>query len=1080
MKNQHLHATFTQQRVFHTLRKVLTLAAIAFLLSAAVMISGSRAAAHSAQQEEPALGLNGSVERTLNGSEKHRYKVEMEAGQYARISVMPQKGELKVELFAPGDLKAALQVSGENGTPEGAVVSIIADRAGIYRLTVSLKDEKLDGIIYSAVVKEKREATQIDRDRTQAESLFAEAEVLRNLGKKENLEESITKYEASLSFWRKAEDKRGEADAYSTQGYVYYQIANYEKVLESYEMALRLSREVQATRIEADTLNNIGLFFRTKSDYQKAIEYYLQALPLMRSIRNRKGEAGILNNVASLYRALGQTSESLTYLNDILLMRREEKDRAGEARTFILIAANYAERKEYNQALENYENALAILRDLKTKDNRSLANALTNIGSVYQNLERPDTALLYYLEAISLQKEAGDVRGETVTKNFIGKAYEMKGEFERAKEHYDLALAASREMGNSTLETLVLFNLAQFERKRSNTQQALTHIKNALAIFEASRSNVSSPDLRASYLASRRIYYELYIDLLIAAGQQHRESGYFATALQVSERAHARALLDILAEIRSDLKQGVDVALIEQERELQKRRDDKAAELMGLLLNKKNVDVDKKQNDEAEKAFATLNSQLEQVKAQIKKTSPKYAALAQPQPLSLNDIQQKVLDADTMLLEYVLGEQRSYLFVVTADKLQTFILPKRAEIEGVAARVVRWFGRSKFEDAAEFSARVESLERFNTECLPDAAQLGQILLGPIADQLKQKKLLVVSDGILHYIPYAALPEPTLTGTPQGVLEARLSNQNSTGEKREPGLKVTTRAPQADYTPLVLKHEITSIPSASTLYVIREETADRPLAPKTVAVFADPVFEPSDERITAADPVAASSVLASRSTGLLESQAQRAARQVNSSDSGELFARLRYTRQEAQNIGHLIPASQGRIALDFDASRAAVKNHDLAQYRMVHFATHGYLIEQYPSLSGIVLSLVDRKGHKEDGYLKLADVFNLKLPVDLVVLSACQTGLGKIVEGEGVIGMTRGLMYAGAKRVIVSLWSVSDLSTSSLMSELYTRVLSGKTVSPAGALRAAQINMWQQKRWKSPYYWAGFVIQGEPR
>jgi CHAT domain-containing protein len=191
-------------------------------------------------------------------------------------------------------------------------------------------------------------------------------------------------------------------------------------------------------------------------------------------------------------------------------------------------------------------------------------------------------------------------------------------------------------------------------------------------------------------------------------------------------------------------------------------------------------------------------------------------------------------------------------------------------------------------------------------------------------------------------------------------------------------------------------------------------------------------------------------------------------------------RLPFTRREAEEILALVPEQQRLKALDFDANRAMATSPQLGNYRFVHFATHGVLDTEHPELSGIVLSLFDRQAREQDGYLRVHEIFNLKLPVDLVVLSGCRTGLGKQIKGEGLMGLTRGFMYAGAARVMVSLWDVSDEASARLMVEFYKRMLGRERLSPAAALRGAQVTLWQQERWRAPYYWAAFVLQGEPR
>ena len=256
-------------------------------------------------------------------------------------------------------------------------------------------------------------------------------------------------------------------------------------------------------------------------------------------------------------------------------------------------------------------------------------------------------------------------------------------------------------------------------------------------------------------------------------------------------------------------------------------------------------------------------------------------------------------------------------------------------------------------------------------------------------------------------------------------------------------------------------------------------AGRQPAPKSVAVFADPVFRNDDPRINPSQ-IRVETARAKQSpapTGELAatSDIERSAR-----DAGlNSFVRLRFSRQEAEAIAAFAPQQKRLTALDFVASHETAQSADLSQYRIVHFATHGLLNSQQPELSGIVLSLVDERGQPQDGFLRLHEIYNLKLNADLVVLSACQTALGKEVRGEGLIGLTRGFMYAGAPRVVASLWRVDDRATAELMKRFYQGMLK-EGLRPAAALRAAQVSMLKEKRWSAPHYWAAFTLQGEWR
>ena len=277
---------------------------------------------------------------------------------------------------------------------------------------------------------------------------------------------------------------------------------------------------------------------------------------------------------------------------------------------------------------------------------------------------------------------------------------------------------------------------------------------------------------------------------------------------------------------------------------------------------------------------------------------------------------------------------------------------------------------------------------------------------------------------------------------------------------------------------MMEHEVVNLPSASVLAVLRQQLSGRKAAPKAVVVLADPVFDIHDDRLR---PAAKND-----RSGPLD-LSQKLAGNTDSSDLPEkrglplvaAFPRLPFSRREANAIYSI--ARQGDVtkSLDFDASKSTAMNPQLRNYRIVHFATHGLLNSEHPELSGLVFSLVDRKGKTQDGFLRLLDIYNLDLNADLVVLSACQTALGKQIDEEGLVGLTRGFMYAGASRVMASLWKVDDEATAALMTKFYEGMLkNGQT--PGQALRNSQVWISQQKQWAHPYYWAGFVLQGEWR
>ena len=599
--------------------------------------------------------------------------------------------------------------------------------------------------------------------------------------------------------------------------------------------------------------------------------------------------------------------------------------------------------------------------------------------------------------------------------------YRSLGDTDKALGYFNEALTLRRVVGDPKGVAATMSQIARVQRDKGRLVEAHFITEGVLAIVESQRSRIGSQQLRATYFASMQQYREFYIDLLMRMHKEDPSEKLVREAFNASETGRARSLLELLTEASTEIRHGVDPALLARERSLGEAIADKAASQLRLLSGKHTEE----EANAVAKELASLTSDYEQIQSQIREVSPQYAALVQPVPLGVEEIQKRVLDADTLLLEYSLGEEKSFLFAVTPDSLKAYELPNRATIEPLARRVYELLiARNVNVTKETLEQRQQRLAVVDAEYAKAAASLSQILLGPIASELKNKRLLIVNDGVLQYVPFGGLPHP---------LDAR---------------------------PLIVQHEIVTAPSASVVALLRQDTGNRKPATKTLAVLADPVFSNDDPRVS----------------GRGSKVAAHAVRSATELDLGNL-RRLRFSRQEAEEILSLAGNEQKMEAVDFAANRKLATSTELGQYRIVHFATHGLINHQHPELSGVVLSLVDQKGQQQNGFLRLYDLYNLKLSAELVVLSACQTALGKEIRGEGLVGMTRGFMYAGAPRVIASLWQIDDRASAEFMKRFYQGLLREK-LRPAAALRAAQVSMQNDKRWHSPHYWAAFTLQGE--
>ena len=928
-------------------------------------------------------------------------------------------------------------------------------------------------------------ATEQDRTPVAAERVVAEANRLLAQGTNESVPQALAKYEAALAVFELAGDLRMKAVVLNKIGRCHYFLGDYQKALDYHKRALPLARAAADYQEEASTLTNLGQTYRIRYENERALDYLTQALQRWQLIQDRRGEWEVLATLGRLYFAIGEEYKSLWSFDRALQLARELSDQDLELNTLSGMGLTYYTLGETEKAAEIWKAALVLAKARGERGRET--GILGKLGSAYNALGYKEEALDHLNQAIRLARDRGDRVDEAGSLQTIGRVYRSIGEHRKAIEYLEQSLVVLKGVNSPTSVARAHYNLgkvytdigeyqkaldylnqallvwksrgdriniaatvrelARAERGHGNLEAALAQSETALNLMEWIRTRAGGPEQRASYLAIVQDCFELKIDVLTRLHKLDPSKHYAAAALQTSERARARSLLDTLVEADVDVRRGVAADLLKREQTITEELGTKASE-QARLRGMKSTEGPLTQ---VNKEIKDLSAQYERVEAQIRAASPRYAELIQPQPLSLAEIREHVIDSQSLLLEYYLGEERSYLWAVTSTSIESYELPKRSVIDTAARQIYELLTarnrRVKFETAEERRARVAKAD---ADYQAAARALSQVVLGPVAGQLANKRLLIVSDGALQYIPFAALPIPG----------------------------------SASYEPLTLKSEVVSLPSASTLAVLRREVAKHKPAPKTIAVLADPVFSGDDQRVK--DSVARNKVnlsdtaVARRQITISKSEMQRSASE-SGWDGDELsMVRLPFTRREADAIRALVPAAYRKEELDFAASLSNATSADLSQYRIVHFATHGFLNSRHPELSGIVLSLIDEKGRAQNGFLRAHEIYDLRMPAELVVLSGCRTGLGREIRGEGLVGLTRAFMHAGAARVLVSLWDVNDEATAELMTRFYRGLLGREKLSPAAALRAAQASMARDKNWASPYFWAGFALQGEPR
>lgn len=1075
----------------------------------------------------PLLETGKTLEREIRAGETHEYRIAAQAGEYARVMVDQAGMDVSLRLVGPAGEEIAAS-DGAAGRKEDEMASWVAAAGGDFRLTVAAREPAGTGF-YKVLLQEVRPSRPDDVKRVVAERMALEGANFLSLEDEASKQKGIAILEEALPLFREIGDREEEVQIFNQIGVVHRTLGDTAKALSLYEQALALAREAGDLRGQATTRNNLGVARHQLGQFEQAVEDLQEALRLWEEVGDRyelantyyclgtiqydrgeldaaleslnralavrperadlDGQASVLTGIASIHRDLGEGDKALEMYRQALALSRSIGDRNDEATVLQNMAVIYLRRGEVQQALEVFTDALEIHRDLGNRAPES--RVLSYLGTTALYLGDTDQALSYFTRALEIHHELNNEVWEGYAQRDIGWAYDLRGEPQVALEHYtrardlslkmndrrvqgasfhgmgraqlalgkareaiellERAVAIFQETGNAIGEVNALVDLgraaqalsdsqraadlfyrardlsrqsktliaeataqsavARLERDRGNLAEAALAIEDALRIVESIRPKVATQRQRVSFFASRREYYDFYVDLQMRLHERDPAGGHLAAALAESEKARARGLLDLLAEGRLDVRRGISADLKQREEEIENR----ISLLQGDLLD--DLSREGKQASRIEGELAGAEEERERIEWEIQRAHPHYAAFRNPAPLPAERIQE-MLDDRTALLEYTVGRESSYLFVVTHDRVEGFRLPPAGELDGLVESL-----REALQDPGR---------RLRTHYIEAAWRLYEILLKPAEAMLRNKPHLIVSpDGPLLLVSFEAL----------------LTAPGKDG------------AGYAGLPYLIREKSVTYIPSASVLAELDASSGGAALAgsgPDLFMGFGDPSYE----RASTPSGSAAAGPLARtlQDAGLLSPQ------------------RLPHSRGEVLEIAGLFPAAQARRYLDAEASEENVKqNPALREARWIHFAVHGFVDEVRPEYSGLVLSLDDDP--VENGLLQVYEIFNLDLNADLVVLSACDTGLGKNVRGEGLLGVSRALLYAGAASVAVSLWQVADASTSELMVRFYRHLM--ETGDKAEALRLSKLELIEEGNYDRPYYWAPFILIGRP-
>lgn len=841
-----------------------------------------------------------------------------------------------------------------------------------------------------------------------------------------DLRRGIDCYGPALATIQAAGDRETESVALANLGRAHEVLGEPIEAQAAYDQALEILRDGAWPTRQAQTLTRLGMLHRALGEPEVAVGLHFQALESFRRLGDRYWQALTLHNLGATYYFLGDRPRAEALLLEGLSIHQELENQNGEATSWKVLGHLYLADERPAEAHDAYRRARNLER--ATGDAQGEATAASFLARAQLGLGDPQTALATLDAALGALRDSQAPRSLAGALIDRGRILIALGQPPSAIGSLEEALQLYRRLGDPRGEGWASYLLARAHRANGQNDAALSRLDQALELFETLRVELGDPDLQATFAGARRGAYELRVELLAAENSGEQPAAAFAA----SERARAWGITGLLRRTGAGWSAGLerqDPELAERLRSAQRSLHAVAGRRAGL-----GAATTATGRQQAEAAVVRAQLELEDLERAARQSFPEVDGLAEV--TSTVAEAQALLDPGTALLEYLVGEERGFLFVVTQTALRRFELPGRAALEAVVRRA-----RQELDDP---------LTDLDAWLHGSAAELTRQIFHPALPALEAsgvERLVIVADGALHYLPFGALPVPP-GAIPPGTGRSSAS---------------TELMPVVSH-PLLERFEVTYLPSAGVLALERQRRARRPAPTRTVAVLADPVFDVRDLRLASGH----SSV-----TGAVDT-----ARGFEA-PAGHELPRLRASQREAKAIAALAPADDAFVALGFEAHRDQILDGDLNAYRVLHFATHGIIDDRHAVLSGLVLSRFDAAGQPRDGFLGLRDIFRLDLRADLVVLSACRTALGKEVRGEGLLGLTRAFLHAGASRVMASLWSVPDRATAELMERFY-RALWRDGVSPSAALRRAQRSMLAERRWSAPNQWAGFVLIGDWR
>nr|MBX2821413.1 CHAT domain-containing protein [Rhodothermaceae bacterium] len=869
-------------------------------------------------------------------------------------------------------------------------------------------------------------------------------------------------YEQALALHQKTMDIRiallGPDHAVTSGGYqnlsnVYRVFGYYDKGIEYAEkgLAIRVRDYGEDHPETSNFYNSISALYQAKGDFNAALSYVKKALQIYESTYGDKHlYIPMLNlNMCSLYINLKQFDEALSHCTQAnkLFEGIVGQNHQFTARSNYVLGLLYYERGEYADALASYARKQEILDRVVGKDHIDQGHLSLGRANVYARLRQDAKAVQEYEKALQILRRSVGEHSSTIAEVLYHRArlHDQRSEYDTSRAMYseslcvylihcegnllqDIQLLDAMQLSDWPVKIVAAYMDATLRQHQEagisqpELEELLMVAVEAIDLLAEVRNNYTAESSKVALGETSASIFEGGIQAAMLLYHATRDDSYKERAFYIAQKSKTSVFLDALTESKAQQFAGIPDSLLTYSKEL---RIDLAfyktklyeEQLKGAAADSASLNTLRKRTFNLEKTYVDLLADMEQeypdyyrLKYDVSVTNPV-------------ELQTQVLDSQTVLVEYFLGTDSLYTFVLSDSATEVYSAPV---------------------DSSFFGHIVSMREGITTRdyqtYIASAQYLNEALIKPWAYTATMNKLIVVPDGELNLVPFEAL----LTAPPSGKL--------------------------VDYQ---------NLPYLLNEYAIQYAHSATLLSQNTAQLFDEPAKD-----FIAFAPIFEGGVSAQMRGGEvlgIEGLTEKTQEDAAVRKMGHLPETERETKEilglfrSQYSIWDRMFGGRSRVFWAQDATESQVKEEGLSEYRYVHFATHGVVNETIPDLSGIVL--VEDTTSQEDGVLHLSEVYNLDLNAELVVLSACETGLGKIAKGEGLIGLTRGFMYSGAQSVAVSLWKVEDTSTSDLMIGYYDGILNGK--KKAEALRESKQSLIASSdELAQPYYWAGFIQVGD--